>query len=608
MLDQREVVRRHRASHRAFLRVFDRALARRAASIERDDGILHLRLPGAAGALAGQRRGLRRRRGARRGAARARGVLRRAMGSRPGRSGSMPGDAAAARGVRGRGPCPRRDAGADVGRAGRAGPRAGRGGDRRDAVVGPRRGAQRRGLRPPCRPPGGHDAAARIPHRCLRAVALLDGRPAASATANVVGDDAHVLLVATLPDARGRGLAAACMRNVLARARERGATSSTLEATQAGRPVYRRMGYRELGALGMWERRRDLPPALRADGRDRGVGVLAAIAPARHDGAMRVAVLALHDAQSLDVLGPGRGLRRRGAVAARAGAYAVEVVTPGRRRRRALQRRCALSARALPAPRAAARTRSRRGRRGRASRAAPTTRPSRWLRARRAARAARGLGLHRRVRARAPPGCSTAAARRRTGPGATALARRAPGVDGRARPDLRARRRRLDLGRRDRRDGPRARARRGGPRPRRRARGRPLARAVPQAPRRPVAVQRRAGRAGGGRASRCASSRRWIADHLDADLSVAARSPRARSLSERHFARAFRAETGVTPAAYVEGLRVERARALLEDGAAPSTPSRAPSASRSAETLRRAFHRRLGVGPAAYRERFRSAA
>src|SRR6478609_7979356 len=37
-------------------------------------------------------------------------------------------------------------------------------------------------------------------------------------------------------------------------------------------------------------------------------------------------------------------------------------------------------------------------------------------------------------------------------------------------------------------------------------------------------------------------------------------------LSERHFARAWRAETGLTPAAYVEGLRVERARALLEDG------------------------------------------
>jgi GNAT superfamily N-acetyltransferase len=94
------------------------------------------------------------------------------------------------------------------------------------------------------------------PVRCLRTVARLDGRPVATATVNVVGEDAHVLLVATLPEARGRGLAAACMRNVLARALERGATTTTLEATQLGRPVYRRMGYRELGAMGMWERRR----------------------------------------------------------------------------------------------------------------------------------------------------------------------------------------------------------------------------------------------------------------------------------------------------------------------------------------------------------------
>ena len=98
----------------------------------------------------------------------------------------------------------------------------------------------------------------------------------------------------------------------------------------------------------------------------------------------------------------------------------------------------------------------------------------------------------------------------------------------------------------------------------------------------------------------------WIADHLDADLSVPALAARA-CLSERHFARAWRAETGLTPAAYVEGLRVERARALLEDGHAVDAAARAAGFA-GAEILRRAFHRRLGVGPSAYRERFRSAA
>ena len=98
----------------------------------------------------------------------------------------------------------------------------------------------------------------------------------------------------------------------------------------------------------------------------------------------------------------------------------------------------------------------------------------------------------------------------------------------------------------------------------------------------------------------------WIADHLDADLAVPALAARA-CLSERHFARAWRAETGLTPAAYVEGLRVERARALLEDGRSVDAAARAAGFP-SAEVLRRVFHRRLGVGPSAYRERFRSAA
>jgi transcriptional regulator GlxA family with amidase domain len=99
----------------------------------------------------------------------------------------------------------------------------------------------------------------------------------------------------------------------------------------------------------------------------------------------------------------------------------------------------------------------------------------------------------------------------------------------------------------------------------------------------------------------------WIAAHLDDDLSIAALAIRAR-LSERSFARAFRAEVGQTPAAYVEALRVERARTLLEDGAESlEAVSRAAGFS-SPEILRRAFHRRVGVSPAAYRERFRLAA
>ena len=99
----------------------------------------------------------------------------------------------------------------------------------------------------------------------------------------------------------------------------------------------------------------------------------------------------------------------------------------------------------------------------------------------------------------------------------------------------------------------------------------------------------------------------WIAGHLDVDLSIPVLADRA-GMSERSFARAFRREVGQTPAAYVETLRIERARDLLEDGA-PSLEGVAQMAGfASAEVLRRAFHRRVGVSPADYRARFRRAA
>jgi transcriptional regulator GlxA family with amidase domain len=98
----------------------------------------------------------------------------------------------------------------------------------------------------------------------------------------------------------------------------------------------------------------------------------------------------------------------------------------------------------------------------------------------------------------------------------------------------------------------------------------------------------------------------WIADHLEADLSVAALAERA-FMSPRNFARVFSREVGVTPAAYVARLRLERARTLLE-----TTPMQLDQVARecgygTVETLRRAFGRALKVSPSDYRERFHTA-
>ncbi|MFJ8015636.1 GlxA family transcriptional regulator [Streptomyces sp. NPDC096339] len=113
--------------------------------------------------------------------------------------------------------------------------------------------------------------------------------------------------------------------------------------------------------------------------------------------------------------------------------------------------------------------------------------------------------------------------------------------------------------------------------------------------------------------SRPAASRRdidelrmFIADHLDGDLSAAALAARM-CLSERHFARVFRQETGTTPAAYVEAARVEAARRLLEHTDQPLDEVAAACGLGSVETLHRALRKQVGVTPAAYRRRFRTA-
>lgn len=96
----------------------------------------------------------------------------------------------------------------------------------------------------------------------------------------------------------------------------------------------------------------------------------------------------------------------------------------------------------------------------------------------------------------------------------------------------------------------------------------------------------------------------WITDNVAVDLRVEVLAERA-CMSPRHFARAFRHEVGVTPAAYVETARVEIARQALIDTDASIDAVAGRCGFRTPETMRRAFHRRLGVGPADYRARFR---
>jgi transcriptional regulator GlxA family with amidase domain len=96
---------------------------------------------------------------------------------------------------------------------------------------------------------------------------------------------------------------------------------------------------------------------------------------------------------------------------------------------------------------------------------------------------------------------------------------------------------------------------------------------------------------------------RFITEHPEADLSVPALAAHA-NLSPRQFTRAFAAEIGMPPGRYVDRVRLEAARRLLEDTADGIAEVARRSGYGTTEAMRRAFLQALGVGPAEYRRRF----
>ncbi len=95
----------------------------------------------------------------------------------------------------------------------------------------------------------------------------------------------------------------------------------------------------------------------------------------------------------------------------------------------------------------------------------------------------------------------------------------------------------------------------------------------------------------------------WIPSHLDGDLSLEVLANRA-GMSARTFSRVFTRDLGMTPARYVERVRIEAARALLQDDAMTVTRAARLCGFGHPETLRRAFQRHLSVSPQEYADRF----
>jgi GNAT superfamily N-acetyltransferase len=97
----------------------------------------------------------------------------------------------------------------------------------------------------------------RPPDRARVYMASLDGKPVSCILTSDHDGNCAVDLVATLPEARGRGLAGALLLNALTDAAERGCRTTTLIAVPEGQPLYARLGYRAVCPLQQWERRRE---------------------------------------------------------------------------------------------------------------------------------------------------------------------------------------------------------------------------------------------------------------------------------------------------------------------------------------------------------------
>lgn len=97
----------------------------------------------------------------------------------------------------------------------------------------------------------------------------------------------------------------------------------------------------------------------------------------------------------------------------------------------------------------------------------------------------------------------------------------------------------------------------------------------------------------------------WMIRHLEEDLSIEHLARRS-NMSVRNFARVFQKETGVTPAKFVEKVRVEVARRYLEDSDLSIDQIAEKCGLGGLISMRRTFIRHMNVSPSDYRRSFRT--
>lgn len=97
----------------------------------------------------------------------------------------------------------------------------------------------------------------------------------------------------------------------------------------------------------------------------------------------------------------------------------------------------------------------------------------------------------------------------------------------------------------------------------------------------------------------------WMIRHLGEDLSIEQLAQHS-NMSVRNFARVFQKETGITPAKFVEKVRVEVARRYLEDSDLSIDQIATKCGLGGLISMRRTFLRHMNVSPSDYRRTFRT--
>lgn len=100
-----------------------------------------------------------------------------------------------------------------------------------------------------------------------------------------------------------------------------------------------------------------------------------------------------------------------------------------------------------------------------------------------------------------------------------------------------------------------------------------------------------------------AVSQEWIADHY-AEAGPVSTMAALSGLAERSFKRRFRKATGMTPLDYVQTLRLEEAKQMLETSDLPIESIANEVGYEDASFFRRLFRRKVGMSPGDYRRRF----